>query len=831
MALETYNAKRDFGKTPEPAGQAAPASGPTSGPTSGDAFVIQKHDATRLHYDLRLEWGGVMKSWAVTRGPSLDPRDKRLAVEVEDHPLDYSSFEGTIPQGEYGGGTVIVWDRGTWSPAFDAHKGFAKGHIEFNLTGEKLHGRWHLVRIKGKPTEKRTNWLLIKGDDDHAATGRDILTERPESVQTGRSIEDVALGKPARKRKPAKPKAARPVALPDPHADLTDAPKAKLPAFVPPALATLQTRPPKGPNWTHEIKFDGYRLQARIDNGRVQLLTRSGHDWTARFGPAIEKALQGLPVKTAILDSEVVVEAATGASDFSALQADLSAERNDRFILYLFDLMHLNGHDTAKLPQYRRFELLKATVAEADPLRLSHPFTDAGAMVLTHACRLSLEGIVSKRCDAPYRSGRGKAWIKSKCSARQEFVIGGFTHSTTDPRAIGALLLGVFDGTEFRNVGRVGTGFTHAVARDLFGKLDTLRQDTSPFTADPPAPDKAACFVRPDLVAEVEFRAWTGAGQLRHASFRGLRDDKAATAVTRDIPKGSGQEDPPARRRIRLTHPDRIYWPDAGVTKEGLADYYAGVWPHIAPFIAGRPLALVRCPTGIDGQQFFQKHLWRGAGKNITRIADPSDPKAEPFIGIDDLDGLMELVQAGVLELHPWGAATADLYHPDQITMDLDPGTGVDWPALVTAAHEVRDRLHAKGLVAFVKTSGGKGLHVVAPLKPEADWKAVKTFTKAMADSMAGDSPDLYVSTIAKAKRQGRILVDYLRNQWNATAVAAYSTRARAGAPVSVPLAWDELPIVRAANAFTTTNLPARLAALPHDPWQDFRRHATTLKP
>ncbi len=832
MALETYNAKRDFTKTPEPAGQAAPA--------TGNAFVIQKHDATRLHYDLRLEWQGVMKSWAVTRGPSLNPRDKRLAVEVEDHPLDYNSFEGTIPKGEYGGGTVIVWDRGTWSPAFDAAKGFAKGHLEFDLTGEKLHGRWHLVRIKGKPSQKRTNWLLIKGDDQHAAPDRDILADRAESVQTARSIEDVAAGKPAPRRKAAKPnnakannakaKTAKPAPAPPAPADLTDAPQAKLPDFIPPALATLQTTPPTGPKWTHEIKFDGYRLQTRIDNGRVQLLTRSGHDWTARFGPAITTALAALPVKTALLDGEVVVESAIGASDFSALQADLSAERSDRFILYLFDLMHLDGHDIGKLPQYRRFDLLKATVPEGDPIRLSHPFNDAGSIVLGHACRLSLEGIVSKRCDEPYRSGRGRAWIKSKCAARQEFVIGGFTPSTTDPRAIGALLLGVFDGKDFRNVGRVGTGFTRAVARDLYGKLDAIRQAATPFTANPPPRDKAARFTKPELVAEVEFRAWTGAGQLRHASFRGLREDKPASEVTRETPKGAGQ-DPPARRRIRLTHPDRVYWPDAGVTKEGLADYYADVWPQIAPFIAGRPLALVRCPTGIDGQHFFQKHLWRGAGKHIARIPDPSDPKAEPFIGIDDLDGLMELVQAGVLEIHPWGAATADLYHPDQLTLDLDPGDGVDWPALVAAASEVRDRLQAKGLTAFVKTSGGKGLHVVAPLRPKADWTAAKAFTKAIAHSMATANPDRYVATITKAKRKGRILIDYLRNQWNATAVAAYSTRARPGAAVSVPLDWDELATISAADAFTTTTLPPRLATLSSDPWQDFRRHAVPLVP
>lgn len=816
MALETYRAKRRFTVTPEPEGKVADK--------GGRAFVIQKHAATRLHYDLRLEWEGVLLSWAVTKGPSLLPGEKRLAVQVEDHPLDYRDFEGVIPEGEYGAGAVIVWDRGTWAAEGDAARGLKKGHLEFTLEGEKLTGRWHLARMRRKAGEKRDNWLLIKGEDE-AARGEgdpDVLEERPESVLSGRTVADVAAGKKGRRRGGAK-------------AGGKTGPKAKAAAladFVAPQLATLAAKPPQGEDWLHEIKFDGYRLIARVEGGKVRLLTRSGLDWTGRFGERITGALAALPVRAAMLDGEVVVEGAGGASDFSALQKDLSEGRKDRFTFWLFDLLHLDGRDMMRLPLTERKAALGRLIpdGEGEALRFSGEFAEPGEMVLRHACRLSLEGIVSKRRDAPYRPGRSRTWIKSKCAARQEFVIGGYVPSSTLKGAVGSLLLGVFEGGGLVHVGRVGTGFSHAVARDLMARLDPLAQESAPFRDRlATAEARGAVFVRPEVVAEVEYRAWTADGHLRHAAFRGLREDKPATEITREeavAPKG----DAPPKRRVALTHPDRVYWPDAGVTKEGLADYYAEVWRRIAPHVTGRPLALLRCPEGIGGQQFFQKHVWKGARKDISLIRDPKDGADEPpLVGVDDLDGLMGLVQAAVLEIHPWGAMSRDLDHADLIVMDLDPGEGVDWATVKAGAEEVRERLAAAGLEPFIKTSGGKGLHVVAPLVPKATWAQVKGWTKALAEAMAGDSPERYVATIAKAKRKGRILVDYLRNQRGATAVAPYSTRARPGALVSMPIGWEELPTLAGPEAFSVMTAPGRIAAQASDPWEDFRRAARAL--
>ena len=839
--LDVYRRKRDFKTTSEPKGRKARK--------SGNSFVIQKHDATRLHYDFRLEMDGVLKSWAVTRGPSLAVSEKRLAVHVEDHPLDYGDFEGTIPKGEYGGGTVILWDRGTWKAIGDADKAYAKGHLEFELDGEKLHGRWHLVRMHGRPGEKRENWLLIKGDDEFAVPEGedDILEERPESVKTGRTIEDVAgeapgwSSKTGRIRKPAKRAAARAkaepeakaAAAPDPSA-LTGARKAKLPDFLPPTLATLAAAPPAGERWLHEIKFDGYRLQARIEAGRVKLLTRSGLDWTKKFGKGVIAALRDLPLGTALIDGELVVETGSGASDFSALQADLSEGRDDRFVFYVFDLLYLDGYDLTRLPLEDRKAALAALVPGTEGiLRYSGHFEENGALVLRHACRLSLEGVVSKLRDAPYREGRSKSWIKSKCSARQEFVVGGFVPSTVSRHAIGSLVLGVYRNGKLEPVGRVGTGFSAPVAADLFKRLNRMRSDESPFgrklTADEA---RQARFVRPELVAEVEFRAWTADGHLRHASFRGLREDKPATEVVAEVPKSktAAKAEKPPRRTVRLTHPDRVYWPAEGVTKEGLADYYTEVWRYIAPHIVGRPLALLRAPSGIDGQTFFQKHVWKGINANIVQVQDPTETDDEPYVAINDLDGLLGLVQSATLEIHPWGSTLADWERPDRIIMDLDPGVGVEWPTIIEAAQETRKRLEAAGLNAFVKTSGGKGLHVVAPLKPFAEWPAVKAFCKGVADAMAKDSPDRYVSTITKSKRHGKILIDYLRNQRGMTAVAPYSTRARPGAAVSMPLAWSELSPDIGPAYFTVENTPTRLQALDADPWADFKAAAEPLK-
>lgn len=867
--LDTYRAKRDFTATPEPKGRARKG---TKAAASG-AYVIQKHAARRLHYDLRLEMDGVLKSWAVTRGPSLVPGEKRLAVHVEDHPLDYGSFEGTIPEGHYGAGNVIVWDRGTWTAVADAAKGYKKGHLEFTLQGEKLTGRWHLVRMAPRPGDKADNWLLIKAEDEvaRAPDAPDIIVEAPLSVVSGRDVETLSAAPPAQKRKrraspaaakesaapkvtaQAKP-AAKPTAQPastrksarTPRAAATaaDAPlsaalpkgakRAPLPDFIPPALATLARHAPKGGRYLHEIKFDGYRIEARIEKQTCRLLTRTGLDWSARFGETVRGALAALDVTDAVIDGEIVVEGQGGASDFSALQGDLSEGRTDRFVYYAFDLLHLDGHDLTALTLSARKDLLARLLAgapapEGGPLRYSAHFEDDGALVLRHACRLSLEGIVSKLKDAPYRSGRSKDWIKSKCSERQEFVIGGYVPSTTARRAIGSLALGVHEKGKLVHVGRVGTGFSNRVAADLFALLDQDRSDESPFAAKLTAEEaRGLVFVAPRHVAEVEFRAWTGDGHLRHASFRGLRDDKAAEDVVRETAAAPAPAAPP-KRRVALTHPDRVYWPQAGVTKEGLADYYAEVWRFIAPYVVGRPLALVRCPEGINGPHFFQKHPWKGAHSAIRTVPDPKEPSEAPYLAIDSLDGLMGLVQGGVLEIHPFGAPLSDWERPDMVVMDLDPGDGVGWEAVIAAAQEVKARLERHGLIAFVKTSGGKGLHVCAPLTPKADWSALKAFTKTMAEELAADDPKRFVATISKAKRRGRILVDYLRNQRGATAVAAYSTRAREGAPVSMPLSWDELSPQIGPAHFTVLNAPTRLANLSADPWADFRKAAAPL--
>lgn len=820
MALEAYRKKRDFNATAEPRGRVGRS-------RAGHSYVIQKHAARRLHYDLRLELDGVLKSWAVTRGPSLVTGEKRLAVEVEDHPLDYGDFEGTIPKGEYGGGTVIVWDRGTWTPDGDPHQGLAKGHLEFELEGEKLTGRWHLIRMAGRRREKRVNWLLIKADDASARPpdAPDILKERPESAKTGRRVEQVAGEAPGWSSRTGR--IDRPAGR-EPSRGIKGARKAALPAFVELEQATLAPHPPSGQRWLHELKFDGYRLLARIEGGRVSLLTRGGLDWTERFGEAVVTALAGLGVDDALIDGELVVEGQNGASDFSLLQADLSAGRTDRFIYYGFDLLHLNGHDLRGAALVARKEALENLIgAESGVLRFSGHFEDEGEIVLRHACRLSLEGVVSKLRQSPYRSGRGKDWIKSKCSRRQEFVIGGYVPSTTARETIGSLVLGYYHDGALVHAGRVGTGFTAVVARDLYRRLEPLRTTASPFAERLSAEAaRQVRYVRPELVAEVDFRAWTAEANLRHASFRGLREDKPVAEIVQEEAKPK----PAARSKAfaKLTHPDRIYWPDAGVTKEGLAEYYSEVWRWIAPHIVGRPLALVRCPEGIGGQCFFQKHAWQGISRAIRQRPDPQEPDASLLL-VEGLDGLIGLVQAGVLEVHPWSAALTNLERPDQIVIDLDPGEGVGWPEVITAATEVRERLDGLGLAGFVKTSGGKGLHVNVPLRPAAGWTAVKAFAKALADAMAADSPDRYVATVAKAKRRGRILIDYLRNARGATAVAPYSTRARAGAPVSMPLGWGELGPEIGPAYFTVANSANRLANLDADPWGDFRAAAAPL--
>jgi bifunctional non-homologous end joining protein LigD len=846
--LQTYVAKRDFSKTREPRGARAKA--------RGYAFVIQKHAARRLHYDFRLELDGVLKSWAVTKGPSLVPGDKRLAVEVEDHPIDYQDFEGTIPQGQYGGGAVLVWDRGVWAPQGDPHKGLAKGKLDFELAGDKLKGAWHLVRMRSSRGEKRNNWLLIKARDA-ASRERDevdILEERPESVISGRTIEEIAADKkskvwisnraqdggadtPAKAAKRATREQGKknketeedeqPVAAGSPDlARLKGAGKAPLPDFVEPCLATLEAKPPKGRQWVHEIKFDGYRLQARVDKGKVKLLTRSGLDWTDKFGKRVLAALAGLPVRQALIDGELVVEGEAGASDFAALQAALSEGKTDRFAFYAFDLLYADGYDLREVTLAERKGALRALVPRGEgAVRLSEDFDTEGEIVLENACRLSLEGIVSKRGDAPYRSGRGRDWIKSKCSHRQEFVIAGYVPSSTGANAIGSLVLGLHENGKLVHVGRVGTGFSAKVAHELWTRLEKQRVDKAPFEQKLSADERRDVrWVKPELVAEVEFRSWTGAHILRHASFRGLRADKPPHEVVREDAGAAIPAPKSASGKsfgVKLSHPDRIYWPDAGVTKQGLAEYYADVWKWMAPHLVARPLALVRCPDGIGPKCFFQKAAWKGIHRSVSVLRNPGEG-GEEVLAIHDLDGLIALVQGGTLEIHPWGSTVDDLDRPDRIIFDLDPGPDIGWAELVRAAKDVRERLRAADLESFIKTTGGKGVHVVAPIEPIATWDEVKPYTRTIAEAMVADSPDRYVSKMSKKLRAGHIFVDYLRNGRGATAVAAYSTRSRPGAPVSTPLSWDELgPDVRGAH-FRVDNLPTRLAHLKQDPWSGF---------
>jgi bifunctional non-homologous end joining protein LigD len=895
VALEIYRKKRKFGVTAEPRGR--------KGRRRGDRYVIQKHAARRLHYDLRLELDGVMKSWAVTRGPSLDPGEKRLAVHVEDHPIEYNTFEGTIPQGEYGGGTVMIWDRGRWIPEGDPHKGYAKGHLDFVLEGEKLRGRWHLVRMRGRDRDRHENWLLIKGGDDEARRGRkgDILEDEPLSVASGRSMDEIAAGKgkkrvwhsnrsakpsaasarpqtqrefraelqaqsrsrqktktaPSRSaRAPAKRKSAVKAAMPVAARRSAEPVRAHprrsgLPDFVPPSLATLHAAPPDGAEWIHEIKFDGYRIEARLHRGKVRLLTRKQLDWTHRF-ERIAKAVAALPADTALLDGELVVENDQGASSFSLLQTDLKDGREDRFVYWIFDLLHLDGRDFTREPLTVRKVTLRRLLQgqrRNGPLRYTDDFTERGSAIFKHACELGLEGIVSKLRDAPYRSGRSENFVKTKCHNEQEFVIAGFTPSTAMPNAVGALTVAFHEAGKLRYAGRVGTGYTHQTARDLWRRLNALRVDRAPLALPQDERRKNVMWVKPELVVEVEFRGVTHDGLLRQAAFKGVREDKPAGEVVREIPaeeampanqrqmrksadRGSSRQQAKQSRTSRsprarsggthvevadvaLTHPDRVYWADVGVTKQDLAGYYVEAWKLMAPHLINRPLAIVRCPDGIAGECFFQKHI--AANIKDSPLRHRVDSKEHDVIAVEKLSDLIELAQFGALEIHVRGARMGRLEVCDRIVFDLDPGESVGWKAIVAAALETRDRLKALKLKSFVKLSGGKGIHVVVPIAG-ADWEATKRFAARVAASMAADSPQLYLAKMTKSLRKGKIFIDYFRNSREATSVAVYSTRARAGAPISMPVSWEALARTTAGNQFTIENWKRHLKA---DPWAE----------
>ncbi|MGW9333335.1 DNA ligase D [Bosea sp. NPDC055594] len=843
--LDLYRSKRDFSRTREPKGT---AKGRSRAEQAGGAFVVHKHAARRLHYDLRLEHGGVLWSWAVTRGPSLDPAEKRLAVHVEDHPLEYGGFEGTIPEGEYGAGSVIIWDEGKWIPEGNPARGMEKGHLAFTLEGHKLGGRWHLVRLKPRRGEKRDNWLLIKVDDDFARDDEDILEAAPDSVVSGKSVEEVGDDpagdvwstdeKPAKGRNPreAKAKAKAPGAKTVRSAKAESEP---LPRFVEPCLATLEDKPPAGEHWLHEVKFDGYRLQARISGGKVKLHTRTGLDWSDRFGDQIAAAFAALPCDTALIDGEVVALGKDGISSFSALQAALSDGEATDLVFYAFDLLHLDGEDLRVEPLLARKERLEELLQAAKPdaaLRFSEHFVEPGQTMLRHACRMGLEGVISKRVEAPYRSGRGRDWIKSKCTQRQEFVIAGYVPSKASRNQLGSLVLGYHEGGELKPAGRVGTGFTRKSAANLKRRLDAIAAETAPFEGAA-GRERGIVWVKPELVAEIAFGSWTASKTLRHSAFLGLREDKPADEVIEEKPtKASANRarsaaklvPPRAPRRettVTLSNPDKPLWPDIGFTKQNLLDYYASVWERMAPFVVERPLSLLRAPDGIGGQVFFQKHAGAGLHKSISRMKDKD---GEELLFIRDFDGLAALVQLGTVEIHLWGAKVDAVETPDQVIFDLDPDKSVPMERVRAAALTVRARLDELGFASFLKTSGGKGFHVVMPLKPKAGWDEIKAFARDFAKAMEQAQPKLYTATLSKQARKGRIFVDYLRNGRGATAIAPFSTRARPGAAVAMPVAWEMLEEGLAPDAFKAQEIMDK--DLPADAWAEFFAPKRALK-
>lgn len=887
--LAEYERKRDFSKTPEPAGKADVT------PSQRLRFVIQKHAATRLHYDLRLEYEGVFLSWAVTRGPSLDPEQKRLAVETEPHPLDYGDFEGTIPKGQYGGGTVMLWDRGYWEsdPAKPIDKGLEHGHLLVRFDGERLKGAWHLVKIKNdKGGGKRTNWLLFKAHDGAEIPGAsdELLTENLTSVASGRTMEEIAAGVGkaptpfiTRRKSSAKavwtsnraeegqPKAPPPSPPPSPgKTKRAKGKRAAMPEFVEPQTCRLASNPPPGGGWAHEIKFDGYRIQMRVEGGKVVLRSRSGLDWTHRF-PEIAAAAAGWP--DGLFDGEIVGLNDKGMPHFPHLTSALSSGKTAGLVFYVFDLLFEEGLDLRELPlterKQRLAELVEAAPRPGERLRYVDHFITPGGAVLESACRMDLEGIVSKRVEAPYRSGRQESWIKAKCRGGQEVVIAGFT---TEGERFRSLIAGVHREGRFVHVGRIGTGFSQSTGASLLKRLKRLEADQSPFSGKG-APKKAAGvhWVRPELVAEVEHAGWTADGSLRQAAFKGLREDKqaedvvdeawrditqsvaanAAEAAVADAERGA---DPPAPktkapspkppeagttkpggsaevRRVVITKADKPLWPatdtSPAYTKLDLAEYLDTVGERMLPHFRGRPVSIIRTPDGIEGERFFQRHAMPGQSPLVT-LMDVRERK--PYIAADTVEALLALGQVGATEFHPWNCHPFEVELPGRFVFDLDPDEGLNFDDVIRAAKDLRDRLSELGLVPFCKTTGGKGLHVVTPLaveKTPIDWPTAKAFTRAVCAELAAAHPDRYTLNMAKKARTGRIFLDYLRNDRMSTAVGPYSPRARPGATVSTPISWSQVKKGLDPRAYTMSTVPGLLNRA--DPWADYAEAAQPL--
>jgi bifunctional non-homologous end joining protein LigD len=861
--LERYRAMRDFHISAEPHGgsDARPAKSGNSLP-----FVVQKHAARQLHYDFRLGWRGVLKSWAVAKGPSYFPGDKRLAVEVEDHPMEYGGFEGTIPKGQYGGGTVMVWDFGEWEPLGDVDQELEKGNLKFRLLGTKLKGKWALVRMKRSlDRSNKPNWLLIKEKDEFAQPENSpaVLDLVPDSALTHRTMEQIAanqdhiwdsrqgLREPAKERstgtKPRTPEAAsqQQKAL---DKLIRSAPLEDFPGFVTPQLAKEARSVPNTRDWVHELKLDGYRIQIHVRTGaggnssapKARLFTRKGLGWTARM-PGIAQATAALGVESAILDGEVVVLDPSGRSSFADLQAAFQNGRQSNLVYFAFDLLHLNGHNLRGLPLLKRKEILEKLLSHVDtdsPLRFCEHIHGKGDVVFAKACDLGAEGIVSKLISSPYTSGRGNAWLKMKAALKQEFVIGGFTPVAKTGQGIGALLLGYYKDGTLLYAGRCGTGYSRETERTLRIRLDALVQKAPSFAQLPREARKDAIWVKPEVVAQIAFAAWTNDNLIRMSSFQGLREDKPATDVVRESPETASPPSPRATSSIRasvvsapakstgqlpiaITHPNKVLDEASGMTKQQLAEYYLAIAEHMLPHIADRPLSILRCPDGIGKQFFFQKHMTTGLPKGVRNvpIKNKKTGKVEEFLTLNSAEGLLGLAQLAVLEIHPWGSKNDAVDKPDRIIFDLDPDEAIAWSALAAAAQELRSRLNELKLESYLKTTGGKGLHVVVPIQPEHDWPIIKQFAHAVVLKMEKDDPRLYTTNMSKAVRPNHIYLDYLRNDRESTAIAPFSTRARPSVPVAVTLDWKEL---RSSDRprFYVSDFSDWQKRLRRDPWQ-----------
>lgn len=804
--LQEYQRKRDFSATPEPAGKRQRGK-----QVHALQYCIQKHDASHLHYDFRLELDGTLKSWAIPKGPSLDPKVRRLAVHVEDHPLDYADFEGNIPEGHYGAGDVIVWDRGIWEPEGDPHASYAKGKLRFRLQGEKLSGVWNLFRTH--LAGKKEQWMLVKSHDGEARSEAEysIVEAQPDSVLSDRTLV-------TRRAKVADQPAKRPAAS---RKRATSAAKTALPDHLQPQLATLVDSPPSG-DWHYEVKFDGYRILARIDGDDVRLFTRNGHDWSAKM-PHQVQALRKLKLKSAWLDGEMVVTGDNGVADFQALQNAFDTERDEQISYYLFDLPFFDGQDLRQTPlQARREQLAKLLKKDrSDVLNFSADFDEPVQSLLDSACRLGLEGLIGKRLDSPYVSRRSNDWIKLKCQQRQEFVIVGYTDPKGSRSGFGALLLALHDSDSgaLRYAGKVGTGFTATTLASIHARLKPLEVG-KPALAKPPtgAEARGVHWLKPTLLAEVAYAQMTRDGVVRHAVFHGLRDDKPAQSIDLERPanQAAKNKENTLLSDLHLTHPERVIDATTGVTKREIAEYYADVAKWLMPQLKNRPVALVRAPEGLSGELFFQKN----AGQlHIPGVLSYEKAKAgQAAMVLNRPDSLLGAVQMNMLELHTWNATDKDFDKPDRFVLDLDPDPALPWKSMVEATQLTLTLLDELGLQVFLKTSGGKGMHLVIPLSRRDSWDQVKDFSHAIVDYLAKLFPDRLSAVSGPKNRVGRIFIDYLRNGKGATTACAYSLRAREGLPVSVPIWREELPQLKAANQWTISNIRERLAEV-DDPW------------